>query len=482
MFLIYKTQQYNSLKQDILQLLDNQEDYLPMQQIVDTLKYPALNSVKITCSQLREEISQLYTPEQMELVISVRGGVKLYRNGVNFQLLMDHDSQKGITPQIMSLILLERSLNTEEMCSRLFISKSTLRRKIKNISAVVDPQWNLHVSLSDKVNLCGDESTIRALYLIYLMTNCENVKDIPGIKEPQKLSALGKKILDYLHVNLLENQMQAFLIWLFVIEKAHLLNKKLSPEDKIYAYLDDYHYLPKPDFLSWCEADWENFLLIIHFFGYEFLDDAIELKKPDTLFKEEVQAWIHTCRHYFHPILPEQQKKIEKQLHNQLRFHHFLPLNDIIFNLLQITDLQNLQESFPHYLARFSAFQKKLTSNCAIFGQWGYLKTCSFFACLNVAPLNTFTPLIKLFLYSDLPHSSQIVIKEQLNAYLTGISCTFIEQIRDADLILSTTSLSKNFCSDQEVIQINPNITKNDLKTIRSRFATIALKKDPFFE
>lgn len=174
MFLMYKNQGDRSLKQDILELLDDQDGYLSMQEIVNRLEYPTLNAVKTTCKMLQEEITQLYDPTQMELIISVRGGVKLRRDGVYFQALSENEFGNSVTFNMIVFLLLERIVVTSELADKLYVSQSTLLRKLKRHKLLTD-NWDIKITCSDTISLSGDEGLIRFLHFLLLIMSYKSI-------------------------------------------------------------------------------------------------------------------------------------------------------------------------------------------------------------------------------------------------------------------------------------------------------------------
>ncbi len=67
-----------------------------MQQISQKLEYPTVNSVKNTCHYLKKQINELYSPKEIEFIISQHGGVRMKRKRVNFHLLIQAINEKSI--------------------------------------------------------------------------------------------------------------------------------------------------------------------------------------------------------------------------------------------------------------------------------------------------------------------------------------------------------------------------------------------------
>lgn len=89
------------LKIKIIELLDNHPAYLSVRQITDLIPDATFNAVKLACSELREEFDMLYQPEQIELIVNPRKGMKLIRKGKNIHTLIEHVITESLTYKII---------------------------------------------------------------------------------------------------------------------------------------------------------------------------------------------------------------------------------------------------------------------------------------------------------------------------------------------------------------------------------------------
>lgn len=477
MFLIYKSQQNRSLKRDILELLDDQDDFLPMQTIVDKLQYPTLNAVKSVCKDLHEEIATLYAPEEMTLIVSVRGGVKLNRDGVSFQRLTDNESENSITFKLTSLILKERQIETDSLCEQLFISPSTLGRKLRRHDVLLG-DINAKISIANKVTAAGDESTLRFLHMLFMSLAYKSIDHIPEIDDPEKMRALTQQILDYLGGPVLENQLQECAMSVYVVNNALSKGYQINSKDICVPYLEHYDFIKAPAFLDWGTWDWQHFLLTFYFSGKKFGQDWTKLKPDSNLFAEEKRAWLATFEKYFEKLSAESRKSTSAYLSRQLQFQKLIPINEILINFFTNLDSSQISKEYPNYITVFGEFYSELENNYPLYKEAPYLKSNALLDCCQITPLNTFTPCVKLFLYTSFNLLTEELLKAQLEPYLSRFKSEFVTDFKEADLILSTDIFLEPLLSHQQLVPIGTNLSRNDIKTIRSRITSIAHQKD----
>ena len=473
MFLMYKNQGDRSLKQDILELLDDQDGYLSMQEIVNRLEYPTLNAVKTTCKMLQEEITQLYDPTQMELIISVRGGVKLRRYGVYFQALSENEFGNSVTFNMIVFLLLERIVVTSELADKLYVSQSTLLRKLKRHKLLTD-NWDIKITCSDTISLSGDEGLIRFLHFLLLIMSYKSINQFP---EATSSRHKAQKIMDYLQVNVHENQLLQCVALVFAIDNGLEKKRKLSPTDQTSAYFKYYEYPAKPDFLSWSNEDWQFFLLVLYLTDFDFGRTLIQRKDDCQLFAAERKVFLTTFEKRFRLLSSKEADLLLDHLSRQLQYHAIMPMNKLVFSSFKNQGKKKIAEIYPAFIQRFEDFYLELEQNCETFKKAPYLKANTLLNCIQLIPLNAFSPCVKIYVYSSL--SSLLVgnLQKEIQTELIYYQSEFVTDFRQADLILSTAPFLEPLKKNQYLLQISASISKNDRKSIHSRIQTIMQEK-----
>lgn len=250
------------LIRDILNILDYENHFLTMQQISQKLEYPTVNSVKNTCHYLKKQINELYSPKEIEFIISQHGGVRMKRKRVNFHLLIQAINEKSIHYNTTLSLLINRNLSTLDHCEENFISKSTLIRKMKKTVRLLS-NYNVYISISDRMKLTGNESMIRIGAFAFLSLNYEDLSMFLYYSQVKDYLLQTNQIFHYLNLSLNENEIEYLSIWVFVnqhaIEEGFLLND--VPE--LAGFFENYRFIDKPNFLSdWEENDWKFFYYV----------------------------------------------------------------------------------------------------------------------------------------------------------------------------------------------------------------------------
>lgn len=202
------------LVRDILNVLDNENDFLTMQQIAQRLEYPAVNSIRNTCHELKNQINELYSPEEIEFIISQRGGVRMDRKKVNLHLLTQAINERSIRYNTTVSLLINRDLSTLDYCEENFISKSTLIRKMRRTSRLFS-NYGLNISISDRMKLTGKESIVRIAEFTFLSLNYENLTMFLFYSQAEDYLLQSNQIFHYLNLSLAENEIEYLAMFFF---------------------------------------------------------------------------------------------------------------------------------------------------------------------------------------------------------------------------------------------------------------------------
>ena len=153
---------------DIIQLLDNQTDYISSENLLFLLGYSNITQVKKLCKKLQDDIKECYTEKEMTLVINKRHGIRLLRYPTcSFQDLFNLILSEDIAYCIFKEVLIQRVVSVKEFRDHYFVSFSTIKRKVKEINNTIN-DYNLHITVSHQLKIRGKESAIRCFsFFIY---------------------------------------------------------------------------------------------------------------------------------------------------------------------------------------------------------------------------------------------------------------------------------------------------------------------------
>ncbi|MCO7026737.1 helix-turn-helix domain-containing protein [Tetragenococcus halophilus] len=455
------------LVRDILNVLEEENGFLTMQQIAQRLEYPSIHSVKNTCHDLKKRIDELYSSDDIEFIISQRGGVRMKRNKVNLHLLTQAINESSVRYNTTLSLLINRELVTLDYCEKNFISKSTLVRKMRRTSRLLS-HYGLNISISDRIKLTGKESMVRIGEFIFLTLNYESLSAFLFYPQDENYLQQTNQVFHYLNLSLAENEIEYLAIWFFVnqysIEEGYLLDENFE----LLNFFEDYEFIEKPHFLSdWSENNWKFFLLFLYTMDYISLEKAIAVKKNNP-FAEEINQWI-ACfeEHYF--VMDKNQKEItEKKLTKQLQYDAIIKPGMDVMPYLENLDVTYLQERFPIYFSHFEKFWKNFTDSNPIYAKRPSAKLSSILNCIYFVPLLTYMPEVSIFVCTNTSKAHQYLLKEKIHVHLRDRVIKFEEDIHLADIIVTTLNSLEVTSEKQTLVQIRPASPTKDLARIKA--------------
>lgn len=389
------------------------------------------------------------------------------RKRVNFHLLIQAINEKSIRYNTTLSLLINRNLSTLDHCEENFISKSTLIRKMKKTVHLLS-NYNVYISISDRMKLTGNESMIRIGAFAFLSLNYEDLSMFLYYSQVKDYLLQTNQIFHYLNLSLNENEIEYLSIWVFVnqhaIEEGFLLND--VPE--LAGFFENYKFIDKPNFLiDWEENDWKFFLLCLYTLDYISLGKAVEIKKGNP-FSKEIEQWI-ACfeRHYFF-MTKEQKRFIEKKLAKQLQCDSMTKLETDMMPFLENLDISYLEKRYPIYFSHFDKFWQSFLEVEPIYANRPSIKHASLLNCIYFVPLLTFMPEVSIFLCTNTSKAHRHLLKEKIDVHLKDRNIKFEENIHFADIIVTTINSLEAVSDQQTVIQVRPSLPKNDLNRIKA--------------
>lgn len=459
------------LVRDILNVLDNENDFLTMQQIAQRLEYPAVNSIRNTCHELKNQINELYSPEEIEFIISQRGGVRMDRKKVNLHLLTQAINERSIRYNTTVSLLINRDLSTLDYCEENFISKSTLIRKMRRTSRLFS-NYGLNISISDRMKLTGKESIVRIAEFTFLSLNYENLTMFLFYSQAEDYLLQSNQIFHYLNLSLAENEIEYLAMFFFTnqyaIKEGHLLNE----DAELLSFFENYKFVRKPDFLTgWTENDWKFFLLFLYTLNYISLEKAVQVKKTNP-FAEEIKHWISCFEDHYFIMNKKQKSKVEERLTKQLQYDAIIKPGVDIMPYFKNLDVDYIQKMFPIYFSRFEKFWQDFTEVVPVYTRRPSIKLSSLLNCIYFVPLLTYMPEVSIFVCTNTSKTYQQFLEEKIHVHLRDRVIKFEEDIHLADVIVTTINSLEASSDQQAIIQVRPTLTKKDLDRIKTAVET----------
>lgn len=170
------------LKRELLLFLDQQEEYVTSETIALSLQKGTSQTVRKVLNELSLTISSLYKQEQLNLQISTKYGIGLFRYGTNFQNIFEIIYTEELVYDVFRQLILNRSFLTEDFCKTHQISVSKLRRLISRINAFLKP-YDCFIKIGKKVSIVGKESQIRLLFLCFYILCIKKLHVLSGLNQ-----------------------------------------------------------------------------------------------------------------------------------------------------------------------------------------------------------------------------------------------------------------------------------------------------------
>lgn len=456
------------IKMQLIELLNNQVDYISMRQICDELQNSNGNLIRSLCLELQKEIEELYKTEEMALLITKREGVRLQRNGVNMQRLTSAIFSNSSSYNILYTLFLNKSVTTADFCEEYFISRSTLSRKLKRLNQILNT-FDLHISLSEHMSLRGEESKIRLFYHFYFHIVHQGIDNLPWHSDIFPSLEVICQLLTYLDLVPQKNTLSDARSFIYISMQRIENHFSISEEDPATEFLSAYEFVEKPAFLTdWNQRDWQLFLLAIYVTDI-FSAEKLVKKKTSSIFKKEVALWLTTFEKNVHLLGVSEKENLSSYLDAQLQLQFLFPMTKLLMDLIGVRKYRHFELDFPEYLNHFNQFWEQLSAKSPLFRNSVYMHFSSLMNSIKVLDLTVFNPKIRLFVQSDVTKLHQSFMEKRINYHLAKYTVEFVPSPEKADLVISTLSFRTEQPLPKNVIQICTYLSISDLENITQR-------------
>lgn len=216
------------LKLEIINLLEKQTNYISSLNLTEELQLSSQSTIKKICQELQFDIQNLYEPDQFEMIINQRHGIKFIRQEhIGNLKLIEFIISNDLAYEIIQELCLKRTVNTTQFCLEKHVSLSQLRRKIKTINQSFN-QINLHISIATNMKITGEKFQIRTLFFGILFFVHRKITNMNWISNTFEYRKQTQKIFDYLELNINNAYLEIIAIAYFINSNSIINNYNLN--------------------------------------------------------------------------------------------------------------------------------------------------------------------------------------------------------------------------------------------------------------
>ncbi len=457
------------LKRDILEVLENTSEYLSTKQITEILGYPSFNSVKQACTELKQQFEQLYSKEEAQFIIKVSEGVKLVRQNINSQYLVEELFINDLSYALLANLLVKRTLVTDLFLENNYITRTTLYNRTRMLNDVLH-HYGLHIALSSRISIKGEEHHIRMFGYIFLFICHRMIHFLPDIEMTHQLylEQLTADIFDYLNIPLSNNQKQKLAILTYVTNDSSYTHSYM-PENRLFQHINSITYPEKPDFLTnWTVSDWQfyvAFLYVSNLIDAKYNDHL--LLKSELLFEKDIQGWLLLFEKYFFPLYESEKAATRILLDKHLIYTKEFPFEEeLLDNFKEVNKSMDCHQ-FPDFIERFDFFWQELIKTHGIYKHSEYLRRLSLLTAIQLMDFERMIPELKIYVFSDISDLHRNYLQVRLKNTLTGYALTFMEDYREAELIISTVEFLEEINEQQQALHVRNNFSLLDMSLVK---------------
>lgn len=468
------------LKIEIIEILDSQQLPISLKELQEMIGYASLGTIRVNCKELQAIIEEIYTEEDYSLKLRIDNGrgIQLDRFSTNLQSLTSYLFKHDLACEIIRTILTKRKISAIQFCMNKNISESKLRRKIKEINREL-ADYDLYISCSAKISLKGREVDIRRFYYIFVRGLYHQFSQVEWVSNIDSYYQLAQQIESYLKLANSPTNLEMISFWLLITNLS--LSKKgiLSFNNAESEWVNRFKYPKKPAFLkTWDTNEWRFFLYAIY--SSLLCDFELQSKNPsrELFFDQAVSQWIASFSTHFRPLDAREQKFVAQKLKQHYAALTFFRLNEpMIDHLSNSVSLDTVETEFPYYYRRFDAFWQEFTQAIPGYNR-RQLRIYSFLTCVTLFSIENCLPAISVYAFSEHSDLFSVFIKERINLYFKNrYHLTFVENPREAQVIIGTTPTCKKFLSEgQKSVIIRSNMCSSDYRDIELTLDAIVEK------
>ncbi|KPG70186.1 helix-turn-helix domain-containing protein [Enterococcus sp. RIT-PI-f] len=462
------------IKKDLLHILDNQTDFVPTKDLVAQIDYANHYVVRKSLNELFEEIRKHYLPEQLSLKINKHRGVQLFSEDGNLHDLIHHFISEDVVYKILMTVLEERCTPSEKLCETLFISESSLRRRLKEINVEL-AHYDVRMTFSKHIRIHGPEHMIRIIHFVLLFYVARQLDNLPVLVDKPFYQRMANEVCDSLSLTATTHQKEILALFLLATNHAVQKNQTLNYTQAETAFFSKIEIPPKPDFLTgWTLLDWR--FLVIAIFSADWAGFGLTLDLTEVMAfskTEPADVWLASFEHAFEPITIESRDFIREKVYKQLLSDKFFRLDNALLEMFQFVDYSSMLSLYPFYMHRFDIFWQRFIAEYPEYDTL-FSRQSNLLLAIYLVPVMTYFPEIKLYNYSHLTVTSSHYIEQRVTAHFySRYKLIFTEDMAEAQVIIGTHTPDKDLLrSDQTAIVIGTSLSNCDLSRIEKAIET----------
>lgn len=476
-FLVYSIAKNVRLKKDILLFLDQETEYVSTQELAEGLYQSSLSVSTLykLCNELKLEIESLYTSEELQLIISSRHGLKLERKNATFQPLLEKLFVSDPIYTILKEVFQNKQLNTAHFCIVFHMSESQLRRRIKQLNEWLN-RYYLHISVSKKITLRGDDYRFRHFYFEFLFFVHHRLSNIEWIDKPTHYLNRSRYLARQLDYPTYGDKLEVLALWFYVNDYS---NESFSLPKPTKELIPNFSMI-KPDYLkNWTDDAWHYFLSFLY--ASNLFDAQLEVTNEQSTFAgitPTVELWLDLFEKHFHTSSPLVRTHATELLRKNFIKERIFLSNPMPFDFSDADLFKDIQNNYPRYYKVFSQFYNEylLTDSQ---NELNLSTRKAFLICIDLISMRINLPKIKVYFNSSYNSLKNTFNMDRIQAHFSNrVDLIWSSELENSDLLISTSNnIDFDVDCNIETAIINKDLAHNDLLSIENKINKLLLKR-----
>ncbi|MGX7115580.1 helix-turn-helix domain-containing protein [Enterococcus termitis] len=481
------------IKMDILTTIGNTSVWFSSEKLSMTIDIEKKTILKY-CRELAVDATNFNNG--ITILINKSKGVFLEKKDelslVSFKLFIIENT---LAIKLMKRLLFNQPCSLAQLEQELFISESTIRRKIRTFKSVI-AEHNITIAYkNNNYILTGDEAQIRMYALMsFWITYKGNTWPFPMIDEKKMIRTIDK-LLDHhgiqgTSINETDKRLLTYILAITVV-RFHL-GKPITWTNNWNSYAQtntafDLDNILQEYFLSRDELNFFSLILQTFVKTYDFQKIGSKIiashKENNTPAFQATEIFFATFQEYFTIDLDDQAK--QKTYGYLLSSHLFADIfKNFNLGISGIDVNHEAKENFPHLSKKLYAYITELadTTELSLFQEKDTLHMRYLLLFSSFKNLTVFEPKIHIYFESDLPDFSEKIIQDTIsNMFANWYNISFNTQSdQPNDLVIISSSMPKiqNInVEEKEVIYIDSTVSADDFNTLNKVLKRIRTKQ-----
>jgi hypothetical protein len=335
--------------------------------------------------------------------------------------------------------------------------------------------YGLHISLSSRISINGEESRIRMFGYIFLFIAHRMFKHYPNHEYQEDLEQVTADIFEYLDIPLTTNQKQMLTLLTLVNHLGVIHEQFLTPDDLLLQHLSSVTYPDKPPFLTtWSTSDWQFYVAFLYIYNLvETKYDSHLLLKNELLFEKEIDSWLLLFEEYFFSLYESEKEPARVLLDKHLICAMNFPFEEELLDNFKGVNEYTVREQFPEFMELFDLFWQKVSNKEMIYQQSEYVRRMSLLTAIKLIDFERMKPKITIYVFSDVSELHKHYFQVRLKNNLSNYSLSFVDDYREAELIISTIEFLEELTEQQKLLQVRINFPVLDMLLVEQSIREI---------